>query len=203
MVDQSRQLAAQARLGLIAAYREAGQEAWLSASGKSMLPLIRPGTRLLVNFDHHELQPGMIVLFARHNRLVAHRIVAVLPSAARCQLLTKGDAEPFCDQPISADEVLGVVRAIQPVGSPASSYGTSGRSARLIALLSRWNARAAVAAGRLAQLLPGPMRPRARQSIPPLARFVTQVVLFPARLVARYSQSPLRGGDLHGAVREA
>jgi signal peptidase len=94
---------------LIADALRAGHEARIRVTGTSMLPAIWPGDVLLVRplGDTH-FAKGNIVLFLRDGRLFAHRVV----DRSGDRLITRGDAVPDCDPPVSASELLGVVAGI-------------------------------------------------------------------------------------------
>ncbi len=47
---------------------------------------------------------GEIILFSRHGRLIAHRVVRRLSDAGIAQFLTRGDALPACDEPVLESE---------------------------------------------------------------------------------------------------
>jgi hypothetical protein len=85
----------------------------LRVTGSSMLPCIFPGDVLVVRHRKiTDLGPGDIALFARHNRLFAHRVVAAEPYRATPFLLTRGDSLAEHDSPVLAEELLGQVASI-------------------------------------------------------------------------------------------
>jgi signal peptidase I len=87
----------------------------LPAVGTSMLPVIHPGDQLEVErADLKEILPGDIVVYARHGRLIVHRVVSIGTDCAReAYLITRGDRSPSNDSPVFSSEVLGLVRALQ------------------------------------------------------------------------------------------
>lgn len=174
----------QARRALFTIYRQQAASAWVEAHGQSMQPLIRPGDWMLVEFGALPTAVGEIVLFSRGDMLVAHRVVAYHHRMA--SVVAKGDAEPYCDPPLGAADMLGVVRALRhgPHSSP-SDAGCRGPSARAIARVSRWSGRGAALARRMATVLPDPVRRAALSAIPPLARVVAQALLAPMCWAAR------------------
>lgn len=178
MFEQLRPGLAQARRAVFESYRRDPSNRWIEARGVSMRPLIAPGSWMLVEFGAMPEGVGEIVLFSLGDLIVAHRLVARRPGPRG--LVTKGDAEPYHDRAIDAADVLGVVRALRrgPAG-PISAWGCGGRSARLIARISRGAGRGAGAARRGANLLPDPPRRLALRAIPPLARVVAQALLAP------------------------
>src|SRR5215472_5701874 len=94
---------------LIAKVLQAEYEARIRVTGTSMLPAIWPGDVLLVRpLGDTDFAKGNIVLFLRNGRLFAHRVV----DRSDDRLITRGDAVPDCDPPVSASELLGVVAGI-------------------------------------------------------------------------------------------
>lgn len=180
MTEPTRDPQAIALIGLYRSYRDAGAEAWLETRGVSMRPLVGPGGRMLVAFGARPTRIGEIVVFERHDRIVAHRLVGSRTRGGREQLIVKGDAEAYFDPPIERDEVLGVVRGVRrhAVG-PVRRWGLDGRSARLIAGVSRWTGRGARLAHRGAVHSPEPIRRTALRAIPALARVPTRLIMAP------------------------
>jgi len=89
-------------------------EARLAVGGASMLPSIWPGDVLEIHrVAAADLAPGDILVFARENRLVVHRVLRVNGETDGVVLITRGDCSPRADSPISAEELLGRVRAIR------------------------------------------------------------------------------------------
>jgi hypothetical protein len=71
-----------------------------------MLPGVRPGDRLLVRCcGIEEIGQDDIVLFIRHRRLFAHRVVSLFAT----HLITQGDTLAEPDFPVTANELLGKV----------------------------------------------------------------------------------------------
>ena len=184
MVEQVQRWLPRARRALFEIYRQQAASSWIEADGQSMQPLIHPGDWMLVEFGALPTAVGEIVLFSRGDSVVAHRVVAHRRGSA--PLITKGDAEPYCDPPLGAADVLGVVRALRHgPHSPPSGAGCRGPSARAIARVSRWSGRGAALARRMATVLPDPVRRAALSAIPPLARVVAQALLAPICWAAR------------------
>lgn len=184
MLEQGQRWLPQARRAAFEIYRQEATSRWVAARGGSMRPLIAPGTWMLVEFGATSADVGDIVLFPINDLVVAHRLVARLPRAAG--LVVKGDAEPYRDQPLDQADLLGVVRALRrgPAG-PISTLGCVGRSARMIAELSRWSGRGAALTRRATTFLPDPVRHVALRAIPPLARVAAQIVFAPFHWAAR------------------
>ncbi len=180
MTDVGRDPQATALLGLYLGYRDAGTEAWLETRGTSMRPLVGPGGRMLVAFGATPARVGEVVVFERHNGIVAHRLVGSRRRDGREQLIVKGDNEAYFDSPIGPDDVLGVVRGVRRDASgPVSRRGLDGRTAQLIAGISRSAGRGARFARRVAEHSPAPVRRTALRAIPTLARVPTRLMLAP------------------------
>jgi signal peptidase I len=82
----------------------------LQASGSSMLPALWPGDLLVVEAaEFDQVIPGDLVLFARDGRFFVHR---VRQKTCSC-LVTRGDAMPRNDAPVTRSEVLGKVSSVR------------------------------------------------------------------------------------------
>jgi signal peptidase I len=89
----------------------------LQVTGWSMLPSVWPGDTLLVDrANSSAVSEGDMVLFARDRRLFAHRVVSKRghheDSRVVTQIVTRGDAMPAPDSPVSDRELLGKVSSI-------------------------------------------------------------------------------------------
>ena len=81
----------------------------LRVTGWSMLPTVWPGDILIVErVESAEVLEGDIVLFVRHRRLTAHRVVKNHSST----MVTRGDSMRAPDPPVSENEFLGRVSSI-------------------------------------------------------------------------------------------
>jgi signal peptidase I len=89
----------------------------LQVTGLSMLPSVWPGDILFIERrDMREIAEGDIALFARHNRLVAHRVLYKTAVDDRAHAITRGDGVLSSDDPVSQTELLGRVRNILRAG---------------------------------------------------------------------------------------
>jgi len=85
----------------------------LRVAGWSMLPTVWPGDTLVIErVDSEMVSEGDIVLFKSERRFVAHRIVAKCGAGRDSKILTRGDASPRPDAPLSGRDVLGKVCVI-------------------------------------------------------------------------------------------
>lgn len=186
MPDDRTKLMAAARRALFEDDRRHGSTRWVEARGGSMRPLIGPGTWMLVDFAARPGAQGEIVLLPLGDVIVAHRIVAKVRRETGTSVVTKGDAEPYCDAPVSAEDVMGVVRALRRGRrGRVTTLGCAGLPARTIARVSLWSARSARRAPRLGSFLPVPLRRLARPAVLPLARTATRLATAPLASAAR------------------
>ena len=105
-----------------------------------MWPWLRPEDEVLIRADDFErIAPGRIILFARDERLFAHRVLRRAPNSDGCgqYLITKGDTLATADAPVREEEFLGRVVAIRR-GERELSLDTLPQAAlgRLCALLT-------------------------------------------------------------------
>ena len=81
----------------------------LRVTGWSMLPTVWPGDLLIVErVESAQTVEGDIVLFVRHRRLIAHRVVKNHSS----MMVTRGDSMQTPDSPVRENEFLGRVSSI-------------------------------------------------------------------------------------------
>ncbi len=88
----------------------------LKVTGWSMLPTIWPGDTLVIErVGSDKICVGDIVLFNREHRIFAHRVTGKSPAGDRT-MLTRGDAMPQSDPPVSNQDLLGRVSLIMRDG---------------------------------------------------------------------------------------
>ena len=126
-----------ARIAVLETWRRDGAEAWIEATGRSMLPLIRPGDRLLVGFGEQEARLGDVIIFRHGGQVVAHRVVGGRRRDGVRRLIAKGDNEPLATEDVAPSELLGVVRAIDRGSRGLSTRGLGGVAGGLTARVSR------------------------------------------------------------------
>ncbi len=137
------------RIDLAAEVLESFGELRLRVTGSSMLPAIRPGDVLLIRRGgFRTARVGDVVLFQRHRRFFAHRVV----SRTAHNLVTQGDGIGACDSPVAGSELLGRVHGVVRRGRcvPVSSEVTF--AGRIAARLVRRSALAGRLLTRLHQL---------------------------------------------------
>jgi signal peptidase I len=85
----------------------------LKALGHSMLPTLWPGDLLTIAAQSIEgVQVGDVVLFMRENRFFIHRVLRKDTNGSVHTLVTRGDAMPEADDPVTAVELLGNVVSV-------------------------------------------------------------------------------------------
>jgi signal peptidase I len=86
----------------------------LPAVGTSMVPAIQPGDVLSIQpVEPKEVSLGDIVVYAREQVLVVHRIVRISADSSEPYLVTRGDRMLRDDRPILPSELLGRVGSIE------------------------------------------------------------------------------------------
>jgi signal peptidase I len=106
-------------------------ELFLRAFGASMLPSIWPGDVLTIHTSRtQDLRRGDIVLYARGEGFVIHRVV----EAGTDALITRGDACRANDLPVDSSEVLGRVALIRRGRTQFVPKGTLNCLQKLLAI---------------------------------------------------------------------
>ncbi len=115
--------------------RKSSREIESYVCGASMGSVLPEGSRIRIRFCPAEsFVAGQIVTYIAKDRLVVHRLVRTATSAGH-YLITRGDTTVFCDAPVLASSVIGIVTEFrnsgrwQPVGQPEER----GRGSRLVA----------------------------------------------------------------------
>ena len=101
-----------ARSAVLETWRRDRAQDWIEATGGSMLPLIRPGDRLLVRFGETAVRRGDVIVFRHDGLIVAHRVVGSRQRDGERRLIAKGDNEPRATEDVRPADLLGVVRAV-------------------------------------------------------------------------------------------
>jgi len=90
----------------------------LRVAGASMVPALWPGDTVTIRqCDLAELNPNSIIVFRQSERLIVHRLV----HRTGHQVVARGDARPFFDDPVDASEVIGQVESIERDGRAVSA----------------------------------------------------------------------------------
>jgi hypothetical protein len=109
----------------------------LRVQGSSMLPSLRPGDLLRVERRAPaEIEPGAIALYARAQRLFAHRVLTRNDDGS---LVARGDRLPRPDPPVRPEELLGEVTWVERGGSGFAPPRRAGWGAALLRLASRFS----------------------------------------------------------------
>jgi hypothetical protein len=119
----------------------------LRVSGWSMVPTLWPGDTLVIEpAESSAVCPGDIVLFTRHQRFFAHRVMG--KSSPDRGIRTRGDAMAQMDAPVSNPELLGRVVSIERRGksiAPSRELNVASRSVAAMVRRAPIAARVAVA----------------------------------------------------------
>lgn len=105
----------------------------ISDDGESMLPTLRPGQRVAVDFSAREPERGDLVLFRQQDYHVVHRILGIASTpAGGGYLRARGDHRPGLDPPVAPASVRGTVVAVERASGVWWEMGGGG--ARLYAI---------------------------------------------------------------------
>jgi hypothetical protein len=97
---------------IVAEVLRSGRKVMMRLDGTSMIPAIWPRDMVeIVPCGPGDAHEGLIAVFIRQGRLIAHRIVRVERREA-LQFVTRGDAIAHDDPPIDACQLLGYVSAV-------------------------------------------------------------------------------------------
>lgn len=89
---------------------ESGQRLRLEVISRSMLPVLRPGDKIVVqNVGAESLGIGDVVIALRKGEFITHRLVGL--GSKECY--TKGDNARYLDPPVKLESILGKVIAIE------------------------------------------------------------------------------------------
>ena len=127
----------QAKIGQLSAeLLAAGRALTVRVRGSSMFPWLHPGDLVRVEpVDPANLHPGDVILFQAGDMAITHRLLRWKEG----YLITKGDAAPYQDTPLSPAEVLGRVTEVRR-GDQAwrLDQGWHRMLAPILALISPW-----------------------------------------------------------------
>lgn len=99
---------------LISEALNSGKVFQFTVSTLSMLPLIKPGDKIMVRKGPLDaLECGDIVVFEKYGELCTHRLLYKKTSDSKIELITKGDNSLVIDLPVSKEELLGKVTGIK------------------------------------------------------------------------------------------
>ncbi len=143
----------------------------------SMLPLLRPGDRVVVRRTAPgAVRVGDVIVVGRGSGWIVHRVIARSEKDGAFQFVTKGDNCTSPDPPFDATELIGVVTGVE-----RGFDGTSMESRR-----AAWINRAAGYLSRLHARAPLGVRKMARLTLHALVRFIA-VILFFATFTAAHA----------------
>jgi hypothetical protein len=88
--------------------RRSSHEIETSVRGGSMGSALPEGSQVRIRLTG-EFHIGKVVAYVAEDRIVAHRLVRLVPTHGDIYLITRGDASVFCDSPIRVSAAMGVV----------------------------------------------------------------------------------------------
>ena len=82
-------------------------------SGRSMLPTLRNGMRLLVEkIPPEDVRPSDIIMYKKGDSIIAHRVIKIIPDGGASVFITKGDNHAYVDSSyIPREDLMGIVRS--------------------------------------------------------------------------------------------
>lgn len=91
---------------------ENGLDVRISTIGLSMFPLIAPGDRIIIT-PQKDLNIGDLIVFARADTMICHRLAQVYTRDGIEYYCTRGDNCSAHDKPVTSDHVIGKVIRIE------------------------------------------------------------------------------------------
>lgn len=113
---------------------EEGYRVRFRAGGTSMQPAISDGDALTVEpVDPVAVRPGDILLYRKHRRGIAHRVVHVRHAGqAVVAFVLRGDAKTACDALVEPVDLLGKVVMVERQGGRLVTDGWTARILRFV-----------------------------------------------------------------------
>jgi len=135
-------------------WAERGRFTELPAVGFCMWPTIRSGDRVTVRHGGASPEVGQVVVRILEGRATAHRVIVRRQAGDAFEVRTKGDLTLAADPGwIGPDRTVGVLVGITRQGVTLSRSRIEGRSARLLAAVSRFQGTVCAPLHRLRVLL--------------------------------------------------
>lgn len=91
----------------------AGRQHEMKICGNSMFPLIQDGDLVRITHDCTNIKRGDIIVFQQKGKLIIHRVVSFGSGNIDPTFITKGDNSIHLDPPVDAEDVVGLVIAVQ------------------------------------------------------------------------------------------
>ncbi len=92
---------------------ETGKQSLIPITGRSMLPLLRPGDHVTVEHGCLKIKRGEIIVFRQENKLVVHRVIRFDDTPNERVFVTKGDNVFYFDSPVAESQLVGRVSIVQ------------------------------------------------------------------------------------------
>jgi signal peptidase I len=94
-------------------WQEVGKESRLKVSGWSMSPLIKNGDLVIIRHAKDSVGVGSIIAYRKAQQIITHRVIQVHKEYDKTTFITKGDFNLHSDTPVSEEEVIGKVIAVE------------------------------------------------------------------------------------------
>lgn len=94
-----------------------GKTVQVPVYGMSMFPILMPRDSVQIRritFD--EMKPGQVLVFEREGQWIAHRLIK--KDFQTGLLITRGDGLPYHDEPITANNIKGIIIKVIKTRSP-------------------------------------------------------------------------------------
>lgn len=103
--------------GMWQLWHQSGRPLSMQMVSNSMYPLIREGDHLVIEPQPRQFYLGDVVIYRRHQQLIAHRLIAIRQSEQAKWFILKGDNAIGIDPPLSRKQLMGrVVRVERALG---------------------------------------------------------------------------------------
>jgi len=94
---------------------KAGGDIKTRVGGISMYPFLKKGDIITIHpVPIVEIEPGDVIIFKTHDKLVAHRCIKTYPDKSTC--LTRGDTCPSLDPIVTIESYLGKIIEVSRKG---------------------------------------------------------------------------------------
>ncbi len=95
-----------------------GKTIRIKAHGYSMFPSIKPGSLILIEPINIKGPPrrGEIIAIRRETGLVVHRLSKIIRNNGITTYITRGDSNPYPDNPVKIDKIAGRITGAESTG---------------------------------------------------------------------------------------
>jgi signal peptidase I len=93
-----------------------GKTVQVPVYGMSMFPILMPGDKVQVRrVGVQDMRVGQVLVFENQGQWVAHRLIAKQEDG---KLITKGDGQPWKDNPVAPESAKGIIIKVIKTRSP-------------------------------------------------------------------------------------